>query len=385
MAQIKKVKSTAKKQHSMKKVQGSTVQSKELLQQLDDSSEWNRLVKLTYEHERFEGEYSFPVDSEPGWVVTKPVTRAKEGRPMIVALDCEFCTTIHKETGQVNEKALARCSLVDGLNPEKVLMDVIVHQPEHPDWEVLKYKTECHGITPDCIAGSTTLFRTVQKKLLKYIHSDTIVVGQSLSNDLTSVRISHHRVIDTAFVFQREGMKDQVPGLKDLAIQLLKLDMPDEHDSVFDAQVTMYAATYALNPKSNLVIPRARNPDHVFLRIHRIVKSVRVEDLEFYFRTEIHVLPLAIDPIVTTGPKGVTLPYGKTKVLFRSIEHAELAFATIEGKLKYDCSNREEKKVSLKASSGSRRGDIIGTATIGKMYVSKDNKTTKENSNSNRY
>ncbi|CAH0473984.1 unnamed protein product [Peronospora belbahrii] len=218
--------------------------------------EWEQLVQLTQQNERFEKLFSFP-ENASNWITTKKKKRKTHLR--IVALDCEMCVT--QEEGSTDRKtnALCRVSAVDGEDMlGNIISDFIVHQPE-PGFHMLNPKTSIHGITPEQIANCKITVAQAQKKMLKYINQDTIVVGHSVYGDLASMRINHRRVIDTSLIFQR---KDEIssrstPGLKDLTKFLLGFDMPQGHDSTVDAQASMMAAKYAVRHETGRIIPSA--------------------------------------------------------------------------------------------------------------------------------
>lgn len=225
-------------------------------------AEWERLVQLTQQHPRFEQLFAFPSDSEPGWVKPKAV-KTKKKHLKIVAIDCEMCVTVPIDgtrlPGQRVSNALCRVSAVDGEDMlRSVISDFIVHQPE-PGMRLADPKTDIHGITPEMIAQSKISVEKAQKKMLKYISSDTIIVGHSVYGDLASMRIDHRRVIDTALIYQRkEGSASRrTPGLRDLSKFLLKFEMPDGHDSTIDAQASMLAAKYAVRNPAGSIIPSA--------------------------------------------------------------------------------------------------------------------------------
>lgn len=225
-------------------------------------AEWERLVALTQQHPRFEQLFAFPSGSQPGWVTPKPAKKRKK-HLKIIAIDCEMCVTVPldgaRTPGQRLSNALCRVSAVDGEDMlRSVVSDFIVHQPE-PGMRLVDPKTDIHGITPEMIAQSNISIEKAQKKMLKYISSDTIVVGHSVYGDLASMRIDHRRVIDTALIYQRkEGSESRrTPGLRDLTKFLLKFEMPDGHDSTIDAQASMLAAKYAIRNPSGSIIPSA--------------------------------------------------------------------------------------------------------------------------------
>lgn len=170
-----------------------------------------------------------------------------------------MCVTQQADSGERKTNALCRVSAVDGENMlRNILSDFIVHQPED-GFHMVDPKTDIHGITPQQIASCQITMAQAQKKMLKYINRDTIVVGHSVNGDLASMRINHRRVIDTALIFRRkDGSPNRAtPGLKDLTKFLLGFDMPQGHDSTVDAQASMMAAKYAARHDTGRIIPSA--------------------------------------------------------------------------------------------------------------------------------
>ncbi|RLN38035.1 hypothetical protein BBJ28_00001090 [Nothophytophthora sp. Chile5] len=216
--------------------------------------EWEHLVQLTQQHQDFDKFFTFP-ENAPGWVST--ASKKKKSHLKVVAVDCEMCVTASYETNERMSSALCRVSAVDGEDMlRSILSDFIVHQPEK-GFRMVAPKTDIHGITPQQIAQSKISVERAQKRMLKYIDSDTIVVGHSVHGDLASMRINHRRVIDTALIFRRkEGDPTRAtPGLKCLTKFLLGFEMPDGHDSTVDAQASMLAAKYAARNVTGSIIP----------------------------------------------------------------------------------------------------------------------------------
>uniref|UniRef100_H3HBI4 Exonuclease domain-containing protein n=1 Tax=Phytophthora ramorum TaxID=164328 RepID=H3HBI4_PHYRM len=170
-----------------------------------------------------------------------------------------MCVTQQEGSHESKANALCRVSAVDGENMlRNIISDFIVHQPED-GFHIVDPKTDIHGITAQQIANCKITMQQAQKKMLKYISSDTIVVGHSVYGDLASMRINHRRVIDTALIFRRkDGSPSRAtPGLKDLTKFLLGFEMPQGHDSTVDAQASMMAAKYAARHETGRIIPSA--------------------------------------------------------------------------------------------------------------------------------
>ena len=105
-----------------------------------------------------------------------------------MAIDCEMCETEDPLTGAKDSNSLIRLSVVNGLNASEVLLDVLV-QPTLP---ITDLKTNIHGITAEKLtqAAGYTL-RHAQAALMGLCTSSTVLVGQSLFNDLIALHFNH--------------------------------------------------------------------------------------------------------------------------------------------------------------------------------------------------
>lgn len=370
--------------------------------------EYEKLVALTQNHPKFQKLYNFPASKDAGWV--KPSAKKKSTHLRVVAIDCEMCVTIPLESGLRVSNALCRVSAVDGDDMiRSIISDYIVHQPEAGS-RLLDTKTDIHGITPEMIAQSKISVAKAQKQLLKYINSDTIVVGHSVHGDLASLRIDHKRVIDTAMIYQRKDTEVTrgTPGLKCLTKFLLNFEMPDGHDSTIDAQASMLAAKYAARNPVGKIIPsslelhgpkvaagasynNARSETKVAydqpsqmetsllndasfvnpaastimkteasiarscrLRLHRIPKGVTSADIENFLVQTTKVVPSAVEAIQWLPKQN----RGSCGVTFSTNAHAALAFeaATVPGtkasKITLDSIGRMQKSVAITNSKG---------------------------------
>ncbi|DAZ99239.1 TPA: hypothetical protein N0F65_008106 [Lagenidium giganteum] len=362
--------------------------SKELSYDVTDA-EWERLVQLTREHPSYSKLFNFPAD-QPGWKT--PKSKSKPTTLKIIALDCEMCTTQSLQD-MSTKSALCRVSAVDGEDMVRsVAADLIVHQPED-GFRMLDPKTRIHGITLDMINQSKISMEKAQKHVLKYISSDTIVVGHSVHGDLSALRLNHTRVIDTALIFRRcvGDPKRNTPGLKDLTKFLLKFEMPDGHDSSIDAQASMLAAKYAVRNPCGAIIPAsadlhgptpaaaaafvageaatqaiAAGPVVVTaapvasscrVLLHRIPKGVVPSDIENFFTQQTKIVPTLVESIKWPPAK----KHGSAHVTFLTKKHAALAFesalwsnekAAADGKVKHDSAGRPEKVVAVVNQKG---------------------------------
>ncbi|TYZ62179.1 hypothetical protein PybrP1_006552 [[Pythium] brassicae (nom. inval.)] len=341
-------------------------------------ADYERLVTLSQAHPKFEKLFGFPFDEAAGWV--RPRAKKRSTTLRVVALDCEMCVTapVGNSAERVSN-ALCRVSAVDGDDMiRSIISDFIVHQPE-AGYRMVDPKTDIHGITLEMIDQSKITLAKAQKQLLKYISSDTIVVGHSVHGDLASLRIDHRRVIDTALIFQRKDgdPKRSTPGLKCLTKFLLNFEMPNGHDSAIDAQASMLAAKYATRHPVGNIIPsslelhgprdpadsaRSRPPSQgdiraarsCRLRMHRIPRGVTESDIERFFVASSKVVATAVEKITYKPNQN----RGACQVTFASGEHASLAFKTValtgdgETKATLDSIGREQVTIAVTTTKG---------------------------------
>ncbi|KAI0773440.1 Rexo1 protein [Irpex lacteus] len=108
----------------------------------------------------------------------------------IVALDCEMIYT----TGGMR---VARVSVVDGAGKE--VFDELVRMDEGV--EVIDFNTRFSGITPESYATAVLPLTSIRQSLDLLINSNTIIIGHALDNDLKTLRMVHHRCVDTVAMF----------------------------------------------------------------------------------------------------------------------------------------------------------------------------------------
>lgn len=88
------------------------------------------------------------------------------------------------------------------------------------------------------------LFLT-QEEFLKIVHKETILVGHSLENDLSALKISHDLVIDTAVLYKHPRGSTYKTALRVLARKFLSREIQMSgygHDSVEDARAALELA-----------------------------------------------------------------------------------------------------------------------------------------------
>ena len=141
----------------------------------------------------------------------------------VVALDCEMIYT----TGGFR---VARVSIVDGSGKEVfdqlVRMDDGVHVMSVllfflPFLLILNqslrdFNTRFSGITEENYATALLPLTSIRETLNTYLDSNTILIGHALDNDLKTLRILHHKCIDTALLFPHRAGAPYRRALKDL-------------------------------------------------------------------------------------------------------------------------------------------------------------------------
>ena len=63
------------------------------------------------------------------------------------------------------------------------------------------FNTRFSGITAEKYASAVMPLVSVRKALDKLINSETIIIGHALENDLKTLRMIHHRCVDTVNLF----------------------------------------------------------------------------------------------------------------------------------------------------------------------------------------
>ncbi|KAF8974468.1 ribonuclease H-like domain-containing protein [Flammula alnicola] len=166
----------------------------------------------------------------------------------VAALDCEMIYT----TGGLR---VARVSVVDGSGKE--VFDQLVRMDDSVN--VIDYNTRFSGITPENYATALLTLGSVRTTLNSLIDANTILIGHALENDLKTLRIIHHRCIDTALLFPHRAGLPYRRSLKDLVREKLgKMiqmgDATEGHSSVEDASATLdLVRWYILNKQKSAV------------------------------------------------------------------------------------------------------------------------------------
>ena len=150
---------------------------------------------------------------------------------------------------------------------------------------------------------------------------------------------------------------------------ILKQGMPHKHDSVNDARTAWKCLEHYVDRNGQVepVERTARTPRHGYgckLFVHRIPRSCDENHLKQMFLLHARVEPDVIDPLEFGNGD-----FGKTIATFRTIQHANVAFESIDGKADADPSGRLQKKVFLKTG---------GYIRVRKMMFEKERETKSE-------
>ncbi|KAH7921815.1 ribonuclease H-like protein [Leucogyrophana mollusca] len=160
----------------------------------------------------------------------------------VVSLDCEMIYT----TGGMR---VARVSVVDGSGTE--IFDELVRMDEGV--EVIDYNTRFSGVTLEEHSEASLSLSSIRKLLDNFIDSDTVIIGHALDNDLKTLRMIHHRCVDTAILFPHRAGPPYRQSLRNLAKEHLGLAIQTGggtvgHSSVEDSIATLdLVRWYVLN------------------------------------------------------------------------------------------------------------------------------------------
>ena len=189
-----------------------------------------------------EGELESADDEYWCLVGGKEDTVVSDSSPLF-AIDCEMVSTTHDSTiGDV-----ARISVIN--EEGECIYDTYVK----PSTQIIDYRTIYSGITAEVLENVTTTLADVKVKLKELVPRDAILVGQSLENDLHSLKLYHPYIIDTALLFTNNSRHK--PKLRLLAQRLLKTQIQkfgDGHSSIEDALTCMKLVQLKLKKGSKI-------------------------------------------------------------------------------------------------------------------------------------
>nr|GMD13320.1 small RNA degrading nuclease 5 isoform X2 [Ipomoea batatas] len=93
--------------------------------------------------------------------------------------------------------------------------------------------------------GVTTTLKDIQEDFLQLVFKETVLIGHSLENDLSALKIIHNLVIDTAILYKHPKGRSFKTALRVLSRRFLGRQIQDSgngHDSIEDARAAMELA-----------------------------------------------------------------------------------------------------------------------------------------------
>ncbi|KAH9853502.1 Rexo1 protein [Lenzites betulinus] len=150
----------------------------------------------------------------------------------VVALDCEMIYT----TGGMR---VARVSVIDSAGKE--IFDEYVQMDEGV--EAIDLNTRFSGITDETLASALMPLAAIRRSMDAFINAHTIIIGHALENDLKTLRMIHHRCVDTAVLFPHPAGPPYRRALRALAKEYLGQTIQAAgaagHSSVEDSVATL--------------------------------------------------------------------------------------------------------------------------------------------------
>ncbi|RLN10137.1 hypothetical protein BBJ28_00018413 [Nothophytophthora sp. Chile5] len=161
----------------------------------------------------------------------KETSSQEAGGAFAYALDCEMCET---DLGM----ELTRVTVVD------IQGAIVYDQLVKPQSTIINYHTEFSGISEETLRHTKCILADVQRDLLtRFLFTDTLLVGHSLTSDLRALRIVHLKIADTAILYPHQRGFPFRTSLKYLTKTFLKKDIQMKvqagHDSAEDAIAAM--------------------------------------------------------------------------------------------------------------------------------------------------
>lgn len=182
--------------------------------------------------------------STPASSISKPKFEA-------VVLDCEMAGV----AGGASEP-VSICA-VDYLTGAVLLNKLVC-----PTGKVTSWRSSIHGVTKAmmlaAVADGEALagWNGARQEVWNLINDSTILVGHALQHDLDTLRIIHHRVVDSAILAQNAVGSARLWGLKALCTQLLHKEIRENdrglHNCLEDVFATREVALLCIRDKEKL-------------------------------------------------------------------------------------------------------------------------------------
>jgi RNA exonuclease 1 len=160
----------------------------------------------------------------------------------VVSLDCEMAYTL-------NGMELVRLTVLDA--HDRQLFDVLVR----PESEITDFNTRFSGITKEMFESGTVVSFDEAIELMKFhVSRTTIIIGHGLDNDLSTLRLIHHAVVDTSLLYPHPRGRPYRLALKDLVKRETGLDVQtagaEGHSSIEDAAAASLLVRKCARPDS---------------------------------------------------------------------------------------------------------------------------------------
>jgi hypothetical protein len=341
-----------------------------------DGIQWQDLMKKCRKHPMYANEMNYENAREKGgdWFTAKPYGPDFASNPQVIAVDCEMCGTRDPKSGARDMSALCRLSVVDvsnGTENAETLIDTLVK----PQWKITDDRAWVNGIPKSKLENVQFTLKHAQDFMRALCSEETVIAGHSVINDLRTLKMEHHCIVDSAYLFKVKGREHGHAALRDLAPQILGKDMPSVHCSVNDAIVAMECIEAFRDREGEIepIVPTKKplppflqkgnkdrsggrrnsrengrrksftEPQGASLLVHRIPSIVKEQHLEQLFTANSNVKPKSVGDIDFSAGKT-----GKAFVRFDSPDHAELAYKALTGSVSQDAGGYKQKSIKLK-------------------------------------
>ncbi|CAK8569783.1 unnamed protein product [Lathyrus sativus] len=300
------------------------------------------LVQATLQHPLYTSEYSLPYIDE-GWLVINIKKKSKGIRSTtMLAVDCEMVLC---EDGT---EAVVKVCVVDNN------LEVKLHELVKPEKAIIDYRTEITGVSSKDLETVTCSLADIQKSLKKLLSSGAILVGHSLHNDLSVLKLNYVRVVDTAYIFQpTDGSIRAKPSLNNLCQAVLGHEVRKKgapHDCLDDACATMKLVLAKIKHGVDkpfpltLVLEPVSESEMSKLLIHRIPTTVNSETLH-------EIVPGDFTIEQKPARSGQNDKYSALAI-FKNQREACEAYENVQGSQTTDSNGRLQKRVTCRLSTG---------------------------------
>lgn len=137
-------------------------------------------------------------------------------------------------------------------------LECVYHTLVKPDGQVTDYLTQFSGIDQSMLADVTTSLKDVQTKLSELLPGKCILIGHSLENDLTSLKLMHPYIIDTSLLFTPNATPRYKMSLRQLTKKLLNREIQcgeKGHNPTEDAMACMELVIKKLEEGPKVIVP----------------------------------------------------------------------------------------------------------------------------------